>query len=199
MKDTRTTDAAIKARRAKVAKLYPHMSNADVAKKVGASETTIVSDVKAMGIKKSPEYLKAINNRISEGRYRWEPLRGIMELVYPVMAADQLSELFGMPPSIIRHQANIWGLKKQKDARARSMVRNNRARKGLPMDGAQNGPEFSAIGKSGPKMPPPMTPAMLARMERERFSYPDGALPFRARPMFGPLLTGYDLSYRGQA
>lgn len=50
----------------------------------------------------------------------------------------------------------------------------------------------------GPKLPPPMTPAMLARMQKERFNYPEG-LPWRAQQrMHGPSYVPTGMEYRGQ-
>ena len=48
------------------------------------------------------------------------------------------------------------------------------------------------------RSPTPMTAAQRAQKLREHVTYPSGQFPWRAHGMFGPALTGYDLSYRGQ-
>ena len=44
----------------------------------------------------------------------------------------------------------------------------------------------------------PMSAAMRARMEKERFVYPPGQLPWRAERMLGPVYVPTGMTYRGQ-
>ena len=191
-------------RRELVKRHYPHVSNDALSVWLGVDKKTIHADNRAFGLRKTKELKSIIQSRTQQGTSPWQPpLVEILELMYPVMCVADLSELLGFPVHIIRKKASYHGWKRvsnQDDHRplwAPKPMPKVKAKTApakvvkKPMRAEAKKPEVRA-----PKPPPPMTPAMLARMDKERFHLTDEIMG--RSPMFRPLYVPTALAYRGQ-
>lgn len=205
-----STQKAIDARRKLVAKYFPSMSGQDLAKKIGVGITTICNDAKALGLKKSAAYKASVMSSamLSETTIWHAPLREVAELMYPVMGNVALGDLLGLSQHAIGAYAYKHGLKKDKATRVALQMQANEQRALTALKTAARrrraAPERRMQGSDSErpnvqlKGPPPMSQAQIAQREKERFSYPPDALPWRAQAMQGPAWVPPPLSYRGQ-
>lgn len=199
---------------------YADLTNPELAEKMGCTVKEIIRLNYKLQLRKRPEVRNKLQTQGQRERSIWKgAFLEVFLLMFAVMKDDDLSDLLGVSRYAIIRKARILGLRKAKLPRPKK-ARQPRAERPPKAERAPAAPRRMATAKperstkpacppvarrantdapkklpAGPKLPPPMTPAMVERMERERFSYPDG-LPFRARAMWGPSLNASDTAYR---
>ena len=191
-------------RRELVKRHYPHVSNDALSVWLGVDKKTIHADNRAFGLRKTKELKSIIQSRTQQDTSPWQPpLVEILELMYPVMCAEDLSDLLGLSVNVIRKKAYYHGWKRLQNLddnrplcaprpKAKAKAAPAKAVK-KPIKAAAKKPEVRAAN-----LPSPMSAAQLARREKERFYYPPEALPWRAEKMRGPVYVPESVSYRGQ-
>ena len=109
---------------------YPHRPTPEVAAMVGRSLTSTKARVDTLGLKKTPEYKRAIARSTTRARSPWGPeLEEIMALLYPHAERGQLEALLGMPSSTVASKAQDMGLKKTPELLTRVSKERNAARR----------------------------------------------------------------------
>lgn len=189
--------------RALVAAHYRHMTNPDLAELIGGTVKDVLRFNRVAKMKKTREVQKKLQVQLQRSRSIWQgAFLEVFVLMFPVMTNVEISDLMGVSRSAISQHAGKLGLRKDKRERPRKETKPitqrvlATAKKAAPVRGAPAPKErhTQAVAKA----PPPMTPAMRARMEKERFHYPEGQLPWRAERMRGPVYIPTELHYRGQ-
>lgn len=189
-------------RRELVKRHYPHVSNDALSVWLGVDKKTIHADNRAFGLRKTKELKSIIQSRTQQGTSPWQPpLVEILELMYPVMCAEDLSDLLGLSVNVIRKKACYHGWKRVSNLDdSRPLCRPKPAKRPAVSKSPAKTAKPAQQKSSAPtvKLPPPLTAAQLARREKERFYYPPEALPWRAEKMRGPVYVPESVSYRGQ-
>ena len=183
--------AAFNARRAEIAKHYATMSNADIGKMLGMTAHRVGQEAGRMGIKKPPP-VKVVLVR-KEKYSPWNDTNLLLDALYATTRTSELAELLGMPVAAVYQAANKRGLAKDKELCAQWISETKRATRLEKQTERPNAEQQFNI-----KGPPPMNQAQIAQREKERFSYPPDALPWRAQAMQGPAWVPPPMTYRGQ-
>lgn len=175
----------IRARRQRVAQLYPTTTYDKIAKELGVPRSTIEGDCRALGLRKS-----AVQRAQCRKGLPWDGAHiEILTLMRPVMTVRDIAELLCRPEKSVEYKADFLGLKKEKPIKPAKAQKAPKAPKP---------PVAKPLPSPSKKGPPPMTAAQRATHEKLRITYALDALPWKANRMFAPMAGIPDLSYRGQ-
>lgn len=193
-----TRARAINWRRQQVIKMHPTESLGQMADALGVPRSTIESDCKTLGLKKTTaQRAQAIAKARGPTTFWNSEMIEILLLMYPVMPAADVAVLLGINSDAVSNKAYKLRLKKR-----RKTPKATQTAPPKPKASAANAAPATTRAAAPPpayRGPPPMTAAQIAQREKQRITYPPDQLPWKARAMWGPSTGLPDLSHRSQA
>lgn len=188
------TPEELAQRREQVRLLFPSHSYLEIAAKLGVSRPTIMSDCRAMELRKTTAQRSAAvakGHAKACGKVFWSAeMVEILKLMYPVMTAADVAELLGVSEDGV--SGKVYKLRLKKRGKAPKAAK---AALPKPKPAPKPKPEPAPPAYRGP---PPMTAAQLAQREKLRITYAPDKLPWRAQMMLRPATGLPDLSHRSR-
>lgn len=179
---------------------YATMTCSDIAGALGISVSTVHLIAKVHGLRKSPEFVAETHRKIQRSQSVWtEALADLLTLMRPVMTTRQQAELLGMSLDAVRRTAGRLGL----DRSPKPVMPRKAGATPTPLKPPKA--VKSAAHRPGrqeaapPKLPPPMTPAQLARRDKERIRLTDYKTIPHINGTMRALYRGTELHHRGMS